>query len=692
MAKKNTKHAKPPNKGEFRDVLDPKLQMLRNGSSRVNLARAQQCSALGASRKAALDTPSWAFEEISVRQQQLTATRGKLAELSDDVMVNVFVALSPDAPAAKLPGQTGRRADFATLQVPISRVDEISEEIGVMHVELGQAVRVPHPRVRLSSSTGDGISLDDPLLGPPTHAAAPTSNHTGGAGILIGIIDVQGFDFAHDDFLNADGTTRFEAIWDMGGDSRPPPATTGMFTYGSELLKQHMDVALQESPTVGASPTDLEPQSQMTPGSHATHVASIAAGNTGVCPNAQIVGVLIDLPPEDADRRRSFYDSTRIAHAVEYVLAKASELGCQGVSINISLGTNGHAHDGSSAVSRWIDHALATPGRSVCVAAGNAGQEAPTANNEFGYIMGRIHTEGRIPASGLNRDLSWVVFGDGIADLSENELELWYEPQDRFSVRLRPPGSDEWLPAVAPGQFIENKQLDDGTFVSVYNERYHPANGCNRIAVYLSPFLSPNEVVGVKAGTWTVRIEGDEVRDGRYHAWIERDDPRNLGRHADTQYWRFPSFFSTETNVDRSSVSSLACGHRVVSVANLDQATERPNISSSQGPTRDGRFKPDVAARGTEIVAANGFDPDRPWIAMTGTSMASPYAAGVVGLMLGVEPALTAAQINGIIRRTANPLPSTSYDWRDDAGFGRINPDACVKEARRAFEQKDLFP
>ena len=30
-------------------------------------------------------------------------------------------------------------------------------------------------------------------------------------------------------------------------------------------------------------------------------------------------------------------------------------------------------------------------------------------------------------------------------------------------------------------------------------------------------------------------------------------------------------------------------------------------VSSSQGPTRDDRMKPDIAAPGTDIVAANGF-------------------------------------------------------------------------------------
>jgi subtilisin family serine protease len=85
--------------------------------------------------------------------------------------------------------------------------------------------------------------------------------------------------------------------------------------------------------------------------------------------------------------------------------------------------------------------------------------------------------------------------------------------------------------------------------------------------------------------------------------------------------------------VDDSSVSSLGCGEQVLSISNLDEARQRINVSSSQGPTRDGRFKPDVAAPGTDIVAALGFnfDDNQQWIGMTGTSMASPFACGVVG-------------------------------------------------------------
>jgi hypothetical protein len=161
--------------------------------------------------------------------------------------------------------------------------------------------------------------------------------------------------------------------------------------------------------------------------------------------------------------------------------------------------------------------------------------------------------------------------------------------------------------------------------ISIYNELYHPSNGNNYIAVYLSPFFGTDAVVGVPAGEWTVRIHGRDIRDGAFHGWIERDGPRRLGRIGPKEAWRFPSFFTEASNVDDSSVGSLSCGRRIVAAANLHEAEERVHITSSQGPARDSRFKPDVAAPGTDIVAANGFaGPEEPWVRMTGRAPSSP--------------------------------------------------------------------
>ncbi|HLA08599.1 MAG TPA: S8 family serine peptidase [Anaerolineales bacterium] len=672
----------------------PRLRMIANANPEVNAVRAEQCASISVKAPHLLkQIPIQRGEEaVPMKKSELprTVKRGKLKEVASNVYANIFIeTLDTDVSKSKtrqFPGERARKSNLVTARVPLSKIKDILARDNVTYIHLGEPLAAPAPEISLKK-------VGAPL--PSLRRFGTAQQRRKAENILIGIIDVQGFDFSHPDFLNARGKTRFVRIWDQAGTTRPSPKGSKQFAYGSEFSQDHLNAAIAAAPKLKIPAYELERQSQMEAGSHGTHVASIAAGNRGVCANAMLAGVLISLPKADQDRRQSFYDSTRIADAVDYLIHLADGLSIERkhpvcLSINISLGTNGHAHDGSSAISRWIDAAMAVPGRCVSVAAGNAGQEVAAFEGDSGFVMGRIHTSGHIPARGLVKDIEWLVVGNGIADISENELEIWYSPQDRFDVLLRPPNSEQWIGPIEPRQFIENRQLKDGSFISIYNELYHPANGANYISIYLSPLLSKQGIVGVPAGRWTVRLYGREVRDGRYHGWLERDDPRPQGRLGTREMWRFPSFFSQSSNVDNSSVSSLACGRRVLSVANLDEALERVNITSSQGPTRDERNKPDTAAPGTNIVAAKGFaGSDDLWVSMSGTSMASPFVAGVAGLMLGIEPKLTAAQIEGIIIRTARPLPGASFEWLNDAGFGRIDPHACLTETELINERED---
>ena len=680
--------------------LHPKLRMLRNGSDQVNFERAATSQVVAST----LPEPELAASLLEKPPRRRPRKPPKLDEAGQPrhAFVDVFIELRrgqvgesakvgaeraaalaselrslAEATEDAIPRAVLVQRNFVAATIPLDRLDALKRDERVAFVHPAEPLTLPAPR---------------PSRAPGKAPAAPplsaTLRREGGSGVIVGIIDVGGFDFSHPDFLDEHGRTRFLSIWDQGGSLHPEPERFG---YGSELKREHLDSALAEAEKPNGLPaTELEPQSQQSVGSHGTHVASIAAGNHGICPKAQLAAVLLDVPAEAsalAERRTTFSDSKRIVEAVEYLLDLAQDQ-AKPISINISLGTNGGAHDGSSGVSRWLDALLATEGRSICVAAGNTGQEKGESADDLGWIFGRIHASGRVEAKGLEVELDWVVVGDAIQDVSENELELWYGPQDRFSVAVKQPGSDAWI-EVGPRQFVENRPLPKGTFLSVYNEVYHPVNGANYIGIYLSPDFTSG--VGVQAGVWKIRLRGEDIRDGSFHCWIERDDPFPVRSPGGQRWFRFPSFFSEASNRDSHGINSLACGHRVIGVANLDSAQQRINKTSSQGPTRDERYKPDIAAPGTDINAALGFgNPNELWTAKSGTSMASPYVAGVVALMLSENPQLTAAQCQAILQRTSRPLPGASYSWRNDAGFGQIDPQAAVAEARTVNERQSI--
>src|SRR5688572_12716621 len=483
--------------------IQPKLRMIADGATAVNVVRAERCAALSVVKPELLKKfpplRGTAAAPVAIKDVKKKPKAPKLKAITSEVLTNVFVYLDDarveDPPFGDRP--TARSGRIMQVQTRLSDIPLLAQQPQVAFVEIAEALKAPAPILSELRSKVPSAGLRRFMNG--------AASHKYGKDVLIGIVDVQGFDFSHSDFLDTKGRTRFVRIWDQGGNARVSPKDP-QFSYGSEFRQEHLTGAIKAAPRVGLPATDIEKQSQTVEGSHATHVAGIAAGNRGICRRADIAGVLISLPQSDQDRRLSFYDSSRLADAVDYLLRLGEELK-KPVVINVSLATNGHAHDGSAAVTRWIDAALTTSGRAVVVAAGNSGQERAETESDLGFITGRIHSSGVIPAAGLVRDLEWVVVGNGIMDVSENEMEIWFSAQDRIAVSVKPPGKD-WIGPIEPCEFIENRIIENGTVLSAYNEVYHPANGHNYISIYLSPFFSATEIVGVPAGTWIVRLHG----------------------------------------------------------------------------------------------------------------------------------------------------------------------------------------
>ncbi len=85
---------------------------------------------------------------------------------------------------------------------------------------------------------------------------------------------------------------------------------------------------------------------------------------------------------------------------------------------------------------------------------------------------------------------------------------------------------------------------------------------------------------------------------------------------------------------------------------------------------------------------ANGGAGD--YTTVSGTSFACPYAAGLMGLILSVNPGLTQADARMVIESTCTETGGYSYNtdpvnpsknWSDELGYGRINAQAAVVKA-----------
>lgn len=125
----------------------------------------------------------------------------------------------------------------------------------------------------------------------------------------------------------------------------------------------------------------------------------------------------------------------------------------------------------------------------------------------------------------------------------------------------------------------------------------------------------------------------------------------------------------------KSTIGSPGYAPRAVTVgASDDRKTESradDTIArfSSRGPAA-GRPKPDVAAPGVRVMAPDSSSTNR-YVAMSGTSMASPVAMGVAATWLQANPKLTTEQLKEIIARSSEPMAQGGTP--SDQGAGLID-------------------
>jgi serine protease AprX len=119
---------------------------------------------------------------------------------------------------------------------------------------------------------------------------------------------------------------------------------------------------------------------------------------------------------------------------------------------------------------------------------------------------------------------------------------------------------------------------------------------------------------------------------------------------------------------------------------------------SSRGPTADGRVKPDVSAPGVSITSAQ-TNTTNGYVAYSGTSMATPFVAGVALLMLDANRVLTPQAVKDTMRSTAidwgrggNNRTAGSGGADIDYGAGRLDAYAALKAVGASLSAPPAMP
>jgi len=130
-------------------------------------------------------------------------------------------------------------------------------------------------------------------------------------------------------------------------------------------------------------------------------------------------------------------------------------------------------------------------------------------------------------------------------------------------------------------------------------------------------------------------------------------------------------------SVASSSLSSPADADGAMAVGAIDHAnwTAGPQeYYSSQGPTNDGRTKPEIC--GPDGVSSYAYGDS-----FFGTSAASPHVAGAAALILSINPTYSVSQLWNALVSSAIDMGSSGQD--DIYGYGRLYLNNCPNDPNK---------
>jgi len=152
-------------------------------------------------------------------------------------------------------------------------------------------------------------------------------------------------------------------------------------------------------------------------------------------------------------------------------------------------------------------------------------------------------------------------------------------------------------------------------------------------------------------------------------------------------------FIAAGNSAGSATIGTPGSAEDVITVGALDKDTAIA-VYSSQGPTEEGRIKPNLAFVGSSVNAPDANTGDG-YVALSGTSMATPGAAGVGVLMFQANPDLSPFDIRNIMQETST-YRQCHYMFANEPcaedlipknrqnnvyGHGHVNAQPSVEEA-----------
>ncbi|PRR81445.1 S8 family peptidase [Clostridium vincentii] len=320
-----------------------------------------------------------------------------------------------------------------------------------------------------------------------------------GQGVNVAIVDT-GIDYLSEEFINSNGETRIEAIWDQTINSNNIDKSV---LYGTIYSKDQIQSAI-EANREGRSPYEIVPSKDEI--GHGTNMAGII-GATGKNPEIKGIAsecdfVVIKLIEDFAYKDRfnvkiPVFNITTIFAALEF-LNKYSLKNDKPMIIYFPLGSNLGSHKGNGILEQYIESICRRSGIALVNGTGNQ------------RVMGE-HTSGVISKKGQ----VGIIELDVSPEQKDLWLEIWVDSPNIMSLDIiSPSGENSGAMSALINQAATYTFIFEATSMKV-NYFIPEANTGDELIRVRFYNLQP--------GIWKLALTGNYILNGKYNAWIPQE-------------------------------------------------------------------------------------------------------------------------------------------------------------------------